>query len=113
MTQTGDGGGAPRPLRVGVLGLVSSYSLLIPEVLRTLPGVQLVGAAHMGRDDRYMAASLALPWLKRFPKVQAEYAAHFGVPVYATEDELFDAGVDAVVLGTEEHLRTAAALGAL
>jgi predicted dehydrogenase len=102
-----------KPLRVGVVGLVSSYSLLIPEALREIPGVRYVGAAHLGRDDRYMADSLDLPWLERFPKDRASYASTFDVPLYETADELFDTGVDAIVLGTEEYLRTRYALAAL
>lgn len=101
------------PLRLGVIGLVSSYSLLIPEALREIPDVRYVGAAHLGRDDRYMADALDLPWLKRFPKQRDAYAAAFDVPLYETADALFDAGVDAIVLGTEEYLRTRYALAAL
>ncbi|MBI3972809.1 MAG: Gfo/Idh/MocA family oxidoreductase [Chloroflexi bacterium] len=101
------------PLRIGIVGLVSSYSLLVADALSGVEGVRLVGAAALGRDDRYMAGSVALPWLARFPKTAAGYAKRFGVPVYGTVEALYDAGVDAVVLGTEEYLRTRYAIGGL
>ncbi|MGH2352894.1 MAG: Gfo/Idh/MocA family protein, partial [Chloroflexota bacterium] len=109
---SGDGAAAP-PLRVGIVGLISSYSLLVAEELGRVEGVELIGAAHLGRDDRYMADSLALPWLKRFPKDRAGYAETFGVPVVESLDELCAAGAQAVVLGTEEYLRTRYAIQAL
>jgi predicted dehydrogenase len=98
---------------VGIVGLVSSYSVLIADELSRLEGVELAGAADLGRDDRYMADSLTLPWLRQYPKDREAYASRFGVPLYQTVDELYDAGVDAVVLGTEEYLRTRYAVDAL
>ena len=104
--------GAP-PLRVGIVGLVSSYSLLVADALRSVPGAQLIGTACLGRDDAYIAASLELPWLHRFPKSRQAYAEFFDVPVHDDVEALYDSGVEAVVLGTEEYLRTRYAAAAL
>lgn len=110
---TAPAGLVPTPVRIGIIGLVSSYSVLVADELMRLPGAVLVGATHMGRDDQYIADSLALQWLTRFPKSTAGYRETFGVPVFDSVEGLYDAGVDAVVLATEEYLRTRYAVDAL
>ena len=101
-----------RGLRVGIVGLISSYSVLFPPELKQLPGVKLV-AAHLGRDDAYMRDSLGLPWLSKAPKTRAAYATEFDVPLVETPAQLYETGVDAVVICTEDYLRTRYAIEAL
>ena len=100
-------------LRVGIVGLISSYSVLFPPELRQIPGVKLAGAATLGRDDRYMRDSLALPWLSKAPKTRDAYAKAFDVALCETAEDLYDSGVDAVAICTEDYLRTRYAVAAL
>lgn len=103
----------PSPLRVGIIGIVSAYSLHYAEDLQKLPGVEMVGTAHLGRGEGYVRDSLDLPWLKKYPKGIAEYASHFGIPVVESADELYNRGVDAVAVCTEDYLRSRYAVQAL
>jgi predicted dehydrogenase len=102
-----------RPLRVGIIGIVSAYSLHYAEDLARLPAVEVVGTAHLGRDEAYIRDSLALPWLQQYPKGLAEYERHFGVPVVASAEELYARGAEAVAVCTEDSLRHRYAVQAL
>ena len=103
----------PSAVRVGIIGIVSAYSLHYADYLQKIPGVEVVGTAHLGRDDRYVRESLSLPWLTKYPKGIAEYERHFGVPVVESAEELYERGVDAVAVCTEDCLRTRYAVEAL
>ncbi len=102
-----------KPLRVGIIGLVSAYALHYAEDLTHLPDVEVVGTAHLGRDAGYIRDSLALPWLKQYPKTIAEYTRRFGVPVVESAEELYARGAEAVVVCTEDYLRSRYAVQAL
>jgi predicted dehydrogenase len=104
---------ATKPLRVGIVGLISSYSVLYPPDLLTLPGVKLVGAAHLGHDDKYIHDSLAFPWLAKAPKSREAWTTTYDAPLSETAEQLYDSGVDAVVICTEDYLRTRYAMAAL
>lgn len=102
-----------KPIRVGIIGIVSAYSLHYAEDLKKIPGVEVVGTAHLGRDRRYIRESLELPWLKKYPKNLDEYEGYFGVPVVASAEDLYRQGVDAVAVCTEDTLRSGFAVDAL
>ncbi len=102
-----------RPLRVGIIGLVSAYSLHYAEDRRQLLGVEVVRTAHLGRDEGYIRDSLTLPWLAGYPKDLAGYTARFGVPVVETAEELYERGAEAVAVCTEDAPRGRYAVGAL
>lgn len=102
-----------QPLRVGLIGIVSAYSLHYAEDLKKNPDVEVVGTAHLGRGEGYVRDSLDLPWLKKYPKGIAAYEQHFGIPVVESAEELYERGVDAVAICTEDYLRSRYAVQAL
>jgi len=94
------------PIRVGIIGAVSSYSLFYGEALSAMPNVEFVGMAHLGRDPKYIRDALNLPWLRRLPKTIEGYAETFGAPVYESAEELIEEGKpDALCICTEDYLR--------
>ena len=101
------------PLRVGIIGIVSAYSLHYAEDLKKVPGVEVVGTAHLGRGEGYIRDSLELPWLKKYPKELSAYESHFGVPVVESAEELYERGAEAVAICTEDYLRSHYAVQAL
>lgn len=94
------------PIRVGILGAVSSYSLHYSETFRDMDGVELAGLAHFDRDPKYIRDSLSLPWLAKYPKTIEEMADRFKTELYEEADELFERGKpDAICLCMEDYLR--------
>ena len=79
-------------LRVGIIGLVSSYSLHYGQSLSEMDGVDFVGLAHLGRDPKYIRDALNLPWLSKYPKTLEAHAKRFGADIYETANELIDRG---------------------
>jgi predicted dehydrogenase len=100
-------------LRVGIIGIVSAYSLHYAEALTKIPGVEVIGTAHLGRGAGYIRDSLELPWLTSYPKELAAYERHFGVPVVESAEELYERGAQAVAVCTEDSLRSRYAVEAL
>ncbi|HEX2187081.1 MAG TPA: Gfo/Idh/MocA family oxidoreductase [Chloroflexota bacterium] len=107
------GGQLKTPLRIGLIGLVSAYSLHYAEDLTSMPGVEIAGTVSLGRDERYIRDSLTLPWLASYPKTIQEYERRWNIPVLETTEELYRRGVDAVVICTEDYLRPRYAAEAL
>src|SRR3990172_2145578 len=95
-----------KPLRVGIVGIVSAYSVHYAEDLGKLPEVGVVGLARLGRDAGYVRDSLSLPWLKGYPKAAAEFEGRWGIPVVESAEELYDRGAQAVAICTEDYLRS-------
>ena len=61
-------------LRAGVIGLAITYSKGFARQLRQIPGVELVAAADLGRDDAYVQRCLGMS--------KAQYADDYGVRLY-------------------------------
>ncbi len=94
------------PIRVGILGAVSSYSLHYSETIRDMEGVELAGLVHFDRDPKYIRDSLSLHWLAKFPKTIEEMAERFRTELYEEADELYEKGKpDAVCLCMEDYHR--------
>ena len=101
-------------LRVGIIGLVSSYSLHYGQSLSEMDGVDFVGLAHLGRDPKYIRDALNLPWLSKYPKTLEAYAKRFGADIYETANELIDRGKpNALCICTEDYLHQRYALLAI
>jgi len=104
----------PKEFRVGLVGSVSSYTLHFGAELSNMPGVRLMGLAHLDRDPEYIRSSLDLPWLTRYPKTLAGMAEAFRCPLYGEPEEMIDAGkLDGVCITTEDALRCHYALRAI
>ncbi|MBV7332055.1 Gfo/Idh/MocA family oxidoreductase [Chloroflexi bacterium TSY] len=99
--------------RVGIVGVVSSYTLYYAHYLADVPNVEVVAAAHLNREPRAIQASWNLPWLKSYPKTLDGYAERFGLRVYEQPEEMIGAEeLDAVCITTEDYLRIHHALRA-
>jgi predicted dehydrogenase len=96
----------PQEFRVGIVGPASSYTLHFGAELSKMPGVRLMGLAHLDRDPEYIRDSLALPWLTQYPKTLEGMAEAFRCPLYREPEEMIDAGkLDGVCITTEDSLR--------
>jgi len=71
-------------LRVGIIGVVSSYSLHYGQSLSKMDGVDFVGLAHLGRAEFAVGIEIS--------KTLEAYAERFGVDIYETANELIDRG---------------------
>ena len=96
----------PQEFRVGIVGPVSSYTLHFGEALSNMPGVKLMGLAHLDRDPEYIKDALALPWLAKYPKTVEGMAEAFRCPLYEQPEEMIEAGkLDGLCITTEDYLR--------
>lgn len=96
-----------RPLRAGVIGLAITYAKGFARGLRDTPGVTLVAAADLGRDDAYVQRCLGMS--------KAAYAAEYGVRLYDDPAEMIRReGLEVVAVAPEtgENGRQAAVAAA-
>jgi predicted dehydrogenase len=86
--------GQDQRLRIGVIG-VGVMGFNHARVLSGLPGAVLAGVVDPDGDNRNRVARI------------------IGCPVFATQEELFAAGVDAVTIAAPTHLHHTIALGSI
>ena len=67
-------------MRAGLIGLAITYSRSFARGLRAVPGVELVAAADLGRDDTYVQRCLGVS--------KAQFAAEYGVRLYDDPAEM-------------------------
>ncbi|RIK51899.1 MAG: hypothetical protein DCC57_10430 [Chloroflexi bacterium] len=96
-------------MRAGLVGLAGLYwPIALGRALHEHPGVQFVAAATLGIADQVIQEMLGL--------TPAEYAARFGLQLYADAEEMVrDARLDTVVIVTRhsEHAPWAERMAAL
>ncbi len=105
-----------KPFRIGIVGCASSYTFIYADALReqSSPDLEFVGVTSLDRSPQYLKDSLSLPWLAKVPETAEEYAQVYGVPVYATFEELLEQGrPDGVCICTEDYLHLHYTLQAL
>ena len=104
----------PQEFRVGIVGMVSAYSLMFAEALSQSSEVAFAGVAHLGRGAKYIRDALNLHYLSRFPRTVKSFRETYQVRVYEQPEELIEAGaVDGVCICTEDYLHAHHALRAI
>jgi len=71
-------------IRAGIIGIGSFYSHAFAGALRRIPDVELVSAAHLGQEDRTLAANIGC--------TREQYAERFGVRLCETTEQMLDSG---------------------
>ena len=104
----------PERFRVGIVGMVSAYSLMFAQALSESSEVAFAGLAHLGRGAKYISDALNLRYLTRFPRTLESFRDAYQVQLYEQPEELIEAGaVDGVCICTEDYLHVHHALRAI
>jgi predicted dehydrogenase len=100
--------------RVGIVGAVSAYSLILADALVKDPDVSFGGLAYLGRGAKYIRDAWGLPYLTQYPQTLDAYAEKYEAEIYEQPEDMIEAeALDAVCITTEDYLHVHHALRAL